>query len=85
MSKLTTPTLTKAEAAALVRRTVPKLDKTGRPVLDENKHPVVEEASVPESEVMGYAEYDDQVVVVTTAGEKLTHLKKRPGPINPKK
>ena len=76
------PTITKAEAAALVRRTRAKLDKEGKPVFDADKQPVVEEVAVPEADVMAFAEYDDRVVVVTSSAEKLEHLKKKPGPIN---
>lgn len=63
--------LSKADAAKLVRRMVAKRDGKGAVVLDQDRNPVAVESSVREDEVMSYAEYDDRVVVVTVAGEKL--------------
>jgi len=71
-------TLTVAEAASLVFRSVAKKDKDGKVVLDKDGNPVpVSEAVKPEEIMIGsdgnpaIAEYEDRVVVVTTAGEKL--------------
>ena len=59
-------------AASLVRRMVAKLDKDGKRVLDKDNNPVPVEATVSAEEVMAHQEYDDKIVVVTIAGEKLT-------------
>ena len=61
-------TLTKAQAAALVKRQVQKLNKDGKPAQ--------ESVSVKESEVLSFRDYGDHVIVVTTAGQKLRGDKK---------
>ncbi|MHC4109120.1 MAG: hypothetical protein ACYSTY_13655 [Planctomycetota bacterium] len=68
--------LTAAAAAELVHRLLPVFDKDGRRKVDKDGNPVVEEVAVRADEVMSFAEYDDRVVVVTIAGEKLVHAKK---------
>ena len=61
-------TLTKAQAAALVKRLVQKLNK------DDKPRPVSD--PVKESEVLSFRDYGDHVVVVTTDGQKLRGDKK---------
>jgi len=73
------PAMTAAQAAKLVKRTVPVFDKDKKPVMvkDDNDRLVqkTEQKAIKEDEVMNFAEYEDRVVVVTIAGEKLTHFK----------
>lgn len=68
--------MTKADAAKLVHREVPVLDDKNQPKLDKDKNVIMKQQAIKEDEVMNFAEYPDRVVVVTTAGEKLTHVKK---------
>lgn len=56
----------KAQAAALVKRTVPVLDAKGKPTGKTR------EVRVGADEVFAYRHYGDRVVVVTTDGQKLT-------------
>lgn len=57
--------LTAVQAAKLVKREVPALDKDGKPT---GKMKAV---AVKTEEVFSFREYDDHVVVVTTDGQKL--------------
>lgn len=75
MEKVKNSALTKADAAKLVRRQVAKKDDAGNVIMDKDHNPVGVEAKVKEEEVMAFNEYDDQIVVVTTSGEKLSCLK----------
>jgi hypothetical protein len=68
-------TLTRAEAAKLVKRTVPVLDDDGQQKLNRNDEPVFKKVAIDEDEILNFADYDDRVVVVTTQGEKLVHTK----------
>lgn len=70
--KLDTSSMSAATAASLVRRMVAKTDDDGKVVVDKQGNPVPVAAKIKEDEVMSHAEYDDKVVVVTVAGEKLT-------------
>lgn len=72
MEKAEVSTLTKGQAASLVRRMIAKLDDKGEVVLDKDRNPVAVASKVSEEEVMNFAEYDSKVVVITTSGEKLT-------------
>ncbi|MBL3601294.1 MAG: hypothetical protein JMN25_15755 [gamma proteobacterium endosymbiont of Lamellibrachia anaximandri] len=56
--------LSNAEAAALVKRTVPVM-KGGKPTGDTRQVPV------SANEVLSFADYGDHVMVVTTDGKKL--------------
>lgn len=76
MGKKVESKLTAAEAAKLVHRMIPRTDEAGKIVRDKDGNPKAVPAAVKASEVMSFAEYDDRVVVVTTSGEKLTHLTK---------
>ena len=68
--------LTKADAAKMVKRTVPVLDDKNQPVIDEKtKKPKTKQVDVAADEVLNFAEYADRVVVVTTSGEKLSAAK----------
>lgn len=69
--------MTKEQAAKFVQRLVPKTDKDGKPVLDAEKQPVLEGKPVPPEEIIGWKDYGDHVIVVTTAGEKLRGDKKK--------
>lgn len=60
------PEMTAADAAKLVSREVPVLNKDGKPS-GETK-----QAAVKASEVLSFRDYGDTVVVVTTDGQKLT-------------
>ncbi len=68
--------MTKAEAAKLVKRNVPKLDDKGKIEHDKDGNPKTREQAIKEDEVMSFADYGDHVVVVTTSGEKLRGEKK---------
>lgn len=65
----TKPEMTAAEAAELVVREVPVLDKAGKDIGE------VEEVAVKASEVLSFRDYGGHVVVVTTDGKKLTSEK----------
>lgn len=69
--------MTMEQAVKLVTRQVPKKDKNGKPELGEDKKPVLESQPVPVADVLGWKEYDDHVIVVTRAGEKLRGEKKK--------
>ena len=73
--RITNSEMTAAEAAKLVRRMVPKTNDKGEIIKDRDGNPVGVPQAIKESEVMSFAEYDDRVVVVTTAGEKLEAAK----------
>ncbi len=75
MGKVVETKLTAAEAAKLVHRMVAKLDDAGKPVTDKEGNIVGVPQRIKADEVMSFAEYEDKVVVVTTSGEKLTHMK----------
>lgn len=75
MGKIVESKMTKADAAKLVHRMVARTDENGKPILDKEGNPVGVKAPVKTDEVMAFAEYDDKVVVVTAAGEKLTYEK----------
>ena len=66
--------LTKAEAAKLVKRSVPKV-VDGKLVLDKHDKPVMKQVPVKEDEVLDFKEYVNHVVVVTKDGQKLTGAK----------
>ena len=68
-------TMTAAQAAKKVFRLVPVLDDKQRPKLDKDKNIITRKQAIKEEEVMSFADYDDRIVVVTTAGEKLVHTK----------
>lgn len=55
-------TLTKAEAAKLVKRTI---------IETKDSKAVTKEVVVTEAEVLSFTEYTETVVVVTTDGQKL--------------
>jgi hypothetical protein len=74
--RITNSTLTKADAAKLVKRRVPKVGEDGKIVLDNDGNPMSVEQAIKEAEIMNFAEYGERVVVVTTAGEKLEAAKK---------
>ncbi len=65
--------ITKAQAAKVVSRTVPVLDDKGKQRIDKHDNPVTKQQAIGEDEVMSHAVYEaeDKVVVVTTSGEKL--------------
>lgn len=67
-------TLTAKQVAAAVTRKVNVVDKAGKIVLDADNNPVTTDGAVKADEVMSFAEYPDrdEIVVVTTSGEKLT-------------
>lgn len=65
-----TEELTAADAAKLVFREVPKLDKDGKPTGK------VENISIGADEVLAFRDYVDHVVVVTVDGQKFTGEKK---------
>jgi len=67
--------LTKAQAAALVRREVAKTDDDGKPLLKDGEL-VVRSVPVKANEVLAFKDYGDHVVVVTTDGRKLRGAKK---------
>ena len=75
MSEKAKTSMTKADVAKLVRRTVAKKDAKGKAVLDEKNNPVTTEQPIDEKEILSFAEYDDHVVVVTVRGEKLRGAK----------
>lgn len=56
--------LTAVQAAKLVKREVPALDKDGKPTEK------MKAVAVKTEEVFSFREYDDHVVVVTTDGQK---------------
>jgi len=66
-----TKEMTIQQAAKAVHRKIPKL-KDGERVLDKNGEPVLAEEAVPVEDVMSFKDYGTHVVVITTAGEKLT-------------
>lgn len=61
--------LTGAEAAQLVFREVPKLDKDGNPTGR------TENIEITAAEVLDFADHGDHVVVVTVDGQKFTGQK----------
>ncbi|MDY6979215.1 MAG: hypothetical protein SV201_05000 [Pseudomonadota bacterium] len=64
--------MTRADAAKLVKRTIPVLDDNKQPKFHEKTgEPITRDVAIKEEEVMSFAEYPDRVVVVTTSGEKL--------------
>jgi len=65
-----TEELTAADAAKLVFREAPKLDKDGKPTGKTEKTPI------DAHEVMAFRDYGDHVVVVTVDGQKFTGEKK---------
>lgn len=67
--------MTAAQAAKMVHRIVPDLDKKGQPETDSDGNLKTKQIPIKESDVLNYADYPDRVVVVTTAGEKLVHTK----------
>lgn len=68
--------MTKEQAAEIVKRQVPKFDKDSQPMKDKDGQPVLESRSIPLDEIIGWKEYADHVIVVTSAGEKLRGEKK---------
>lgn len=60
------PALSPAQAAKLVKRQVPEIGKDGKPTGE-----LVDQAIRPD-EVLAFVVRDDEVTVVTIAGEKLT-------------
>ncbi len=60
--------ITKARAAAMVKRTVLAKDEDGQPA--------EKQVAVGADEVLAFREYEDRVVVVTIDGRKLTGAKK---------
>ena len=68
--------MTKADAAKLVRRLVPKLDKEGKPIIIDGK-PAMTEGTVREDEVLSFKDYGDHAIVVTNDGQKLRGDKKK--------
>lgn len=71
MSDEEAKSMTIDQAAKAVHRKMPKL-KDGEPVLDKNGEPVLTKEPVPVEDVMSFKDYGTHVVVITTAGEKLT-------------
>jgi hypothetical protein len=57
--------MTAADAAKLVKRTIIVPGKEG-------EEPTTKEVAIKESEVFGFKEYGDHVVVVTQDGQKFT-------------
>lgn len=68
--------MTKEQAVKLVHRLVPVMDAEGNPEMDKKSgEPKTKKVGIKADDVMSFADYDDKVVVVTTAGEKLTYIK----------
>jgi len=67
----TAKAMTTAQAAKAVYRMVPEM-KNGKPVTDEKGVPVLIKKAVPVKDIMSFKDYGTHVVVVTTAGEKLS-------------
>lgn len=67
--------MTKAQAAKLVKRTVPVLDDKNQPKTNKDGELITKQVAIKEEEVMSFADYPDRVVVVTTSGEKLVATK----------
>jgi hypothetical protein len=62
--------MTKAQAAKLVQRLVPRKDKDGVPVVGRNGQPVMDGVPIAEVEVFAFTDHGDHVVVVTVDGQK---------------
>lgn len=62
--------MTKAQAAKLVQRVVPRKDKDGVPVVGRNGLPVMDGVAITEAEVFSFKDHGDHVVVVTVDGQK---------------
>ena len=73
--RVTKTKLTKRDVAHMVRRMVPKRNKDGQIEKDKHGNPVAVAERIGVDDVMSFAEYDDKVVVVTKAGEKLEAAK----------
>lgn len=66
-----TKAMTIEQAAKAVHRVVPKM-KDGEPVTNKDGKPVLSKEAVPVEDVMSFKDYGTHVVVITTAGEKLS-------------
>lgn len=64
------PELTADEAAKLVFREIPKLDRDGKPTGKVEKQPIAA------GELLAWKDHGDHVVVVTKDGQKFTGEKK---------
>lgn len=69
------PPMTAEQAAKIVKRQVPKLDKEGKAVIDKDGNPVLVAQDIPVADILAVKEYEDCVVIVTSRGEKLSAAK----------
>ncbi len=63
--------MTAADAAKLVEREVPVLDKHGKVVLDSDGKANIKRLPVKAEEVLAFSDKGDHVIVVTKDGRKL--------------